>query len=308
VKSWTIAAAQLSLLLWSSFAHAQTDDRRVYADYLFREGVRLMNDDRCPQAIPKFEHSQQLDPSAASLLNLATCYARLGRTATAWRTYRKAAAAAEQEKDPQLKEQAFKAISILAPTLTNLRVISPADAGPLSLKLNGEPITAEAGSSIPLDPGENIIEASSPGREPWRRSVQSNEVGATIVIEVPELQPRPTPPPPTNTWRTAGAITAGVGLSGIVAGLVLGISAKSAYRDSLSNCTGSYCNREGHERQQQAATRADIATVSAGLGAAAVGTGMLLWFLAPRTRSEVNVSVWYPVNGDTFGLSASGRL
>src|SRR4051794_40964567 len=169
-------SAGLSLLCASSWARANDDGRAAYAEHLFQEAVQFMRKDKCPEAIPKFLSSQQLDPSAATLLNLGTCYARLGRTAAAWRTYRQAATAAASEKNDELKEQAFKAISILSPATTKLRIVAPRDSAPMSLTLNGEPLAPDEVFPIPLDPGENIIEAVAPGRVSWRRSVNANEL------------------------------------------------------------------------------------------------------------------------------------
>ena len=57
------------------------------AEALFQRGVELMKADHCSDAVPEFLKSQKLDASSATLLNLGTCYARLGRKATAFKTY-----------------------------------------------------------------------------------------------------------------------------------------------------------------------------------------------------------------------------
>ena len=49
------------------------------ADLHFQRAVELMKADNCTEAVPEFLSSQKLDPSAATLVNLATCHARLGR-------------------------------------------------------------------------------------------------------------------------------------------------------------------------------------------------------------------------------------
>ena len=97
---------------------SQPKESQGSADELFRQGVLLMKSDNCPEAIVQFQRSQELDPSGATLLNLATCYVRLGRTGSAWRAYRQAAEAAKSEGDDDLGERAFRAMSIIAPRLT----------------------------------------------------------------------------------------------------------------------------------------------------------------------------------------------
>src|SRR5258708_31570480 len=92
-----------------------------------------------------------------------------------------------------------------------------------------------------VDPGENNIVAASPGRRPWRRSVSATEIGATIVIEVPELpaaerplEPRPRTPGDRSTssgadLRVPAVIVGGLGLSSIVGGAMLRLRAKATY-------------------------------------------------------------------------------
>src|SRR5580658_6771444 len=76
-------------------AHAQTpSSSTVTAEALFEDGRQLVMQGKYDDACPKFAASERLDPSTATLLNLASCYERQGRTATAWATYREAANAA----------------------------------------------------------------------------------------------------------------------------------------------------------------------------------------------------------------------
>ena len=68
-------------------AHAQTpSSSTVTAEALFEDGRQLVMQGKYAEACPKFAASERLDPSTATLLNLASCYERQGRTATAWAT------------------------------------------------------------------------------------------------------------------------------------------------------------------------------------------------------------------------------
>ena len=280
-----------------------------------------MKSDRCPEAIPKFLSSQQLDPSAGTLVNLATCYARVGRTAAACRVYRQSAALADSEKNDSLKERASHAIAVLMPSVTKLRVVAPRNAAAMSLTLNGEPLTVDNGVPIPLDPGENIIEAAAPGRRPWRRSVSATEIGATIVIEVPELpaaerplEPRPRTPGdrPTSSGadlRVPAVIVGGIGLSSIVGGAILGLSAKATYDESNDHCLNGRCTLEGHDLRVDATNKARLSTYAIGFGTAVAASGVVLWLLSPsRPKPNVELSPWIPGETAAWGVSVGGAL
>jgi hypothetical protein len=261
------------------------DDRAAYAERLFQRGVELMKNDDCPDAIPHFLNSQELDPSAAALMNLATCYARLGRNGTAWKTYRRAAAAAATEHNAELRDQAFKGMSTLSPSLTKLRLVpASADAG-VSLRVNGEPVTNYDGMPIPLDPGENIIEALAPGREPWRRSVTATDSGATIVIEVPELRSQEKTERGTGL-RAPALIVGGAGIASLVAGSILGLSAKSTYDDSTAHCVRNHCTTRGIELRDSASDKATASTIAFALGGLATAAGVTLWFWPASSSSR----------------------
>lgn len=273
-----------------------TGEHAAEADALFQHGVELMKADNCAEAVPEFLKSNTLDPSAATLLNLGTCYARLGRKATAWKTYQKAAAAADAERNAPLRERATQAMETLGPTLTRVQIVAPQGAERVSLRLNGEDLVNYDGLPIPLDPGQSVIEAIAPGKEPWRRTVNANEIGATLVIQVPDLpatQPLPPavhPPPRAHEpdYRVPAAVIGGAGVVSVVMGTIFGLSAQSTYDSSNSFCSANGCTQQGLDQRETARDKATAATVMFSVGLAAVTAGVVLWLVSPskaRTSS-----------------------
>jgi hypothetical protein len=300
----------LGLGIIPSQARAE-EARAAEAEVLFQRGVELMKADDCSDAVPEFLTSQNLDPSSATLLNLGTCYARLGRKATAFKTYRQAASAAQAEKNEALHERAVQAMALLGPSLTKLQIVTPSGTMPLVVRINGELVENYDGLPIPLDPGESVIEAAAPGREPWRKKVTADDLGATLVIQVPELAPARPPPAPSvaaeNTapdWRVPAVITAGAGVAAIVAGSVFGISAQRAYDDSLHHCDGDSCTQAGIDLRDDARRKATVSTWAFGLGAVAVATGVVLWVVhpGPSSRNKATTRVELRANIDSLML------
>jgi len=314
-----LVAVGLAFLMPSP-AHAEPA-QATEADALFQHGVELMKADNCADAVPEFLKSNALDASAATLLNLGTCYARLGRKATAWKTYKKAAEQAQAEKDEPLRERALQAMSVLAPTLTKVQIVAPKDAAPMSLRLNGEALVNYDGLPIPLDPGESVIEAAAPGREPWRHSVQADDLGATLVVHVPELpatpafQALPPPPPPRESptdLRVPAAIIGGTGVASVIVGSVFGLSAKSSYDDSNQYCSSSNCTPPGIDLRDSARNKAAVSTWTVSLGLVAATTGVVMWLLSPhrykdqRATARLAPTVWFD-GGYTFMAVAEHR-
>src|SRR5258706_4007829 len=79
----------LFALAWSGLAHA-AGKNAVAAQALYDEARQLVAAGKFEQACPKLKASYELDPGGGTLLNLADCYERQGKTAQAYATFKDA--------------------------------------------------------------------------------------------------------------------------------------------------------------------------------------------------------------------------
>lgn len=314
----------LATIAWTPIARAQSN--KVAAEALFEEGRKLIAQRNPAQACPKFAESQRLDPSPATLLNLASCYERLGKTASAWATYREAASAANALNRPNLVTVAQHHAVAIEPELSRLVITPATPVDGLVITRDGQRVgSGEWGVAVPVDPGAITIEASAPKKKKWSASVDAAQAGRTVTVTVPALEDAPAevasqaPTPPTTTsgemtgpiaydtampapshvaWQKPTALVAGgVGVAGLVVGTVFVLRAKSKYDDSLAECRSSnnLCSPAGVSLRDDARSAGNIATAAYAAGALSLGVGAILWLTAPKTEqprrsAEVHLS------------------
>ena len=277
------------------------------AERLFREGRGLMQEGKIDEACRTFEASQRVTPAAGTLLNLAVCHERQGKTASAWAEFKQSIALATRSQDEQRARFAQEHANALEPLLSHF-VIAVDDAARVpGLEVRrGEVVIPETswGLPIPVDPGSYAFSASANDRQPWRQE-QTIERAASVTIDIPildrEPQPAPpptaTPPPPTSparvdppamaatadaypsSLRTTAWIAGAAGLTALGVGGYYGVVAFQKRAESDDYCRDELCYREGVALNEEARSASKKANVLMGVGAIAVGlsTFILLW-------------------------------
>jgi hypothetical protein len=323
VPSLASVAFSLSLVVSSAHvAHAQVGSDKVSAEALFEEGRRLMAQNKAADACPKFAESQRLDPSPATLLNLGSCYEKLGRIASAWAVYKQAASAANATKRADYLASAQKHSASLESRLARVTINAAAPVDGMEIKRDGVMVgRGEWGVAIPVDPGSHVLEAIAPKKLPYKSTFDVKEEGTLQNLTVPALDDAPeaapttvTPPPTTtttaspsttgptstspmgttegegahrgNSQRWVATVVGGVGVIGVVVGSVMATRAKSKYDESLKSCPNdkNLCTADGVSQRDDARAAGTQATVALGVGAVAMVAGVVLWFTAPKSN------------------------
>jgi hypothetical protein len=293
------------------------DDPRAEAESLFEEGRALVAKGRFEEACPKFAESYRLEPGVGTLLNLASCYERTGRTASAWARYREAIPIASRAGSPGKEKFARDHAVALEKRLSRLTVIVSADADvpDLVVQRDGQPMSrASFGTPIAVDPGDHVIEVRAPGKKTATFNLKVGADGDKQTITIGALAdegappsekptivqspPEPPPPPPAprdesdrsspssiTPQRVIGWAGIGTGSALVVGGVVLGVLASSKNDDAAANCpTQTTCNRDGLALTADARDFAlgSTITITAGAVLAAAGVAVLLFWSSPR--------------------------
>jgi hypothetical protein len=335
--------AALGLLSTLSFAPAlraadAPDAPPTPARALFKEGRELAAQGDYKAACPKFEQSLALEAGLGTQFNLADCWEHLGRTASAQALFVGAAASAkaagESEREQVLRDRA----AALEPRIPRL-VIEVTDADPKLIVKRGDlPLDGDSfGKAKAVDPGSYEIVAKSPGKKPWKKTVEVPPGAGIVTVEVPPLEPQdaevavvpPKPPVPqrpapapadsTNQDRPGHGLNlpalglVGVGVGGLVVGTLMVLKYSSANSDAKNTCpTSRGCTSEQitfHDRRvQDAKGDRSWAYVGFGVGGLGLAAAAALLFL-PQSKSE---TAWVasPVVARDGGVGAnlSGRF
>jgi hypothetical protein len=138
-------------------------DRATLAETLFEKAKALMAEHHYDEACPMLAESQQLDPGGGTLLTLALCHERQGRTATAWTELKDALARAQQEGEADRAAVARQHLEALEPRLSRLVIrvdVGHAFTPGLAIARDGIVLGRPAwGLPVPVDPGEHTVEA-----------------------------------------------------------------------------------------------------------------------------------------------------
>jgi len=299
-------------------AHAQDSAARV----LFKEGRALASDGKYAEACPKFEASLQLELGVGTQFNLADCWEHIGRTASAQKLFRGAAASAkaagQTDREQVLRERA----TALDPRISKLVIEVEDTSARLVVKRDNVPLDKEEwGQAVSVDPGTYELSAKAPGKKPWHKAIEVKPGVSVISVEVPSLEalkdkeaeaepkataprrepeeprktkPAPAPSPVRDRERggnyRAAATLAGIGLAGVTLGTVMAFRYNNKNDEATSICPTSIgCTPDEIERHsrlvEQARTARSVMYVGGSLGIVSLAAAAF-FFVVDKPRGE----------------------
>jgi hypothetical protein len=297
-------ACSIALLLTAQQARSQGDDEAT-SRALFNEGRKLAEAGQYPAACPKFEAARRAHASTGVLMNLADCYEKTGRTASAWTTFGEAASVATRAGRQGDEIEATRRQTALEPRINHLTIHVIHEIPGLTLKSDGVEIP-RGGWDVPtpVDPGAHEIAATAPDRQPWTKSFEVSGEAQTTTVEVPELRasaPAPVaqvstaPQPvaaeagpqstPGNVQRWAGVAVGGAGIVALGTSVVIGLVAKTQY-----NAAAAEGGTARHTDSVSAANLGNVGTAVFVVGALATAAGVVIWLTAPSAPAQVGTN------------------
>lgn len=339
-------ALRLALALVSTGASAARADSAVdeqRAQVLFSEGRQLMAAQRFAEACERFEQSLRFVDGVGIKFNLADCWEKLGRIASAQALFLGVAASARAAGEAAREQVAGERAAALEPRLGRLLIeVEGAEPG-LIVRRNLVGVPREQwGAAVPVDPGPYEVTAATPAGVRFRKHVYVPANGALVSVTVPApvspplvaaAAPPPAPAPDTavvaarrpapegdeqdSLASTAGRLAIAFGVTTVVAatvGTVFALRYKSSNDEALAICPAGSprCTRMEVDRHADLVEDAKIsrliAGISYGVGAAALGGAAFMFVRARRGEpmAERSTQLSVVAGRGTAGLALVG--
>jgi hypothetical protein len=329
-----MSALFLALVSLETPARAQSVTSAA-AEQLYQDGIKLFDAGRTREACEKFASSQEAEPGLGTLLHLAICHEKEGRTASAWAEFNEALAQAVNRGEKDRERFAREHAQALEKQLHRVVLEMMNKPEGLELRLDGRTFpVGSLGTAIPLDPGEHQIEVRATKKKTWTQTLRLGPGAVTERIEIPALEddasaPGPgghpgneravmpvmpvgtgahgTPPDTTKRW-----VGVGLGVVGIAAGITSVVEfATASSRQKTSEDLAAQSDGPGaHDAHSQAVTAQTYGFIFAGAAAVSLGVGAFLFATSFGTSAPTKSAlVVVPTVGrGQAGLAFSGAF
>ena len=155
------------------------------AEDTFARGREQMKQGNYAAACAEFELSQRLDPQFGTQYNLAGCYEKTGKLATAWNLYRELA---RSDTNANRRAKAVGLAGSLARRVPKLKLVLPKKPNGVQVSMNGANASALIGIETPVDLGSYGLVVSATGYRAWRKTIEITEESKVITVVI-DLEP-----------------------------------------------------------------------------------------------------------------------
>lgn len=283
------------LLLCMSFGVASAETPQEKADRLFAEGRKALTAEDPKKACELFEEAIKLDVTATgTMLNLGLCYEKLQKYASSLYWFRKAQAAAFENKLTDYEAAAKEHTALNAPKVSvlSLTVVGAPDA---DIRLDGKKVEPTEYGRVEVDAGTHELVSRATGKKKVIQTLSINESESkAITVEfneaaVAEYIDR-------GAGRRKGAVILGAaGVATLVGVGIYGFVEKKNYEEND--------DEDARKRLRYIGTGLFVV----GLGAVAAGT--ILYLTAPGKEQISDGTAFAPVLApDQVGFAFSGQF
>lgn len=295
----------------------------------FKEALALFEQERCDQALPKFEAVVAETGSPNARIYVARCLKNEGRLDEAYEQMRQTVSDATQRAETEDKyvptrDSAAAELALLEPKVAKLvvAVVEPPDGTVVYIgtrALSGE----QLGVPVAVMPGTLDVRAEAPGRAPVLREVElAAGKTRTITLTMDEAAPEAEvsdqiPDEPTGSTssmggiRITGFVVAGLGVAGLAVGAGLAAKAQSDFDALDEECQSMTCPEGEQGRVDDGRMLTTVANASLIVGGilAAGGAAMII-FGGNDDDGDASATLEIaPILGPTTnGLTFSGRF
>jgi hypothetical protein len=287
-----------------------TDEELAAARKLFGEALKLERKSDWKGALAKFQKVAQVKMTPQVRFHVALCHEHLGRLVEALNGFELAAHEAKNldNKAKKVAKNAPKRAAALRKRLAYVHIVVQGTVHSSKILLDGKPISlALVDTDIPVNPGTHVVKViTGTGEVVYEQELvleKRQNQRVELVIDDPEppppppkstatavTPPPPAPPPPYNgSSRVPAYVVGGLGIAALGAsGLFYGLR-QMTIADIRDTCDADdrYCDGDMIDTAERGEIYTTLSGVMLGVGAAALATGVVLFFvLGPEDENE----------------------
>jgi hypothetical protein len=185
MRGWRVLALYVVIVIGAGAARAGGPEAAA-AEEAFDRGREQMKAGLYTEACASFDESERLDPQIGTLYNLASCWEKVGKLASAWTAFREVA---QRDSNATRRKAADDHAAALKPRMPKLVIKMDAPPPGMTVTLNGGDVTKLLGIETPMDLGTYAIVVTAKGYQGWGAEATIAKEGETVTVTVPKLVP-----------------------------------------------------------------------------------------------------------------------